>query len=196
MQKTNNCFQTIDKRTAEYAMKVEDYRVTAIRLHDGQMYGKYPYPFHLAEVEQVLVSHDYTEYKYRAAAWLHDALEDTNCTYGGLRARFGIEVAQMVHGCTGRGETRKIRNQAIYLALKATPIGAPVKVADRIANMRQGISSGGNKQLKKYVKEWGEFAENVGPLMTSNSRDQMLWDTLVKTVAHAAVVLANFKLAA
>lgn len=44
-----------------------------------------------------------------AVAWLHDILEDTDCTYEELRARFGEDIADAVEALTPvRGQTHRV----------------------------------------------------------------------------------------
>ena len=49
----------------------------ATKMHEGQEYGDgEPYTVHLESVESVLIEFNHISFVMRAAAWLHDVLED------------------------------------------------------------------------------------------------------------------------
>lgn len=155
-----------------------DFRVFAIASHGDQKYGEYPYSYHLATVECYLLEYGYDEYDYVASGWLHDTLEDTKTTIVNLTDSFNPKVAMMVWACTGTGDTRKERNEIIYENLKGIPEAAPVKVADRLANMKNCYRTKNVEKLEMYCKEWPEFKANVGPLMRGDKRACLLWNAL------------------
>lgn len=171
-----------------------DFRLAAISLHGNQKYAGVPYSFHLAYVENLLVETGFDGYAYKAAAWLHDAVEDTTATYQNIYDRFGGEVCSYVYACTGEGENRKQRNESIYKKLKQVPLAAPVKVADRIANMLTGLGNksiagvegytedGNTDKLSMYVKEFPKFKEEIQPLVMDSPNGRFLWEMLEKTV--------------
>lgn len=154
-----------------------DFRSFAIQAHKDQKYGAYPYSLHLALVEDFLVAGEFHETKYKAAGWLHDVLEDCNVTIHHLRKLFGEEITGLVWACTGEGRNRQERNKEIYRKLKLIPAAAPVKVADRLANISFGLMTGSDK-TKMYLEEWPEFKANVGSLMTNDTRSSLLWARL------------------
>jgi (p)ppGpp synthase/HD superfamily hydrolase len=160
-----------------------DFRMYAIRRHKGQMYGDYPYAYHLAMVECVLMEFGFTDFHYQAAAWLHDIVEDTDVTLDHIYANYGPLVATLVYSVTGEGENRKERNVSIYGKLRKHPDAAVLKVADRIANLTEArkelnaVDSKPNK-AKMYVQEWAEFKANVGPLVGSDLRSRLIWECL------------------
>jgi guanosine-3',5'-bis(diphosphate) 3'-pyrophosphohydrolase len=142
-----------------------DYAMIAISAHGKQMYGDLPYSYHLAMVDYYVCDFGFTEYKYRAAAWLHDTVEDTDTTIVEIADVFGQEVGMLVWACTGVGATRKERNACIYKRLKDHPDAALIKCADRYANIKYAISTKNMEKLALYILEWEGFKAAVSPLM-------------------------------
>ena len=173
---------------------IEDFRSFAIRLHGDQRYGDFPYPFHLAHVEETLVANGYDDFKYRASGWLHDVLEDCDMSINRLAECFGSEIAAMVFACTGEGANRKERNASVYKKLAALPSAAPIKVADRIVNMKFSVINK-SKQLGMYIREFGDFSNNVRPLMTNTTKDALLWNRLEDVVGLAVKRMSETKVA-
>lgn len=102
----------------------------ARQLHYGQTdkAGK-PYIEHLAfVVENLSIKNDETE----AVAWLHDSVEDTQCSIDDIRQKFGDVVAEAVEAITKRqGE-----NYFAYLErVKVNAIARVVKLADLAHNL-------------------------------------------------------------
>lgn len=91
---------------------------------------------------------------WTAAGWLHDALEDTQLTYGALSNQLGKRVADLVWAVTGEGSDRKERNGSIYRKIMQNPEAATLKLADRIANVE---ASHGTRHMRKYADEIDEF---------------------------------------
>jgi (p)ppGpp synthase/HD superfamily hydrolase len=125
--------------------------------HAGQMYGEESYAHsHLPEVGAVLVEFGFDTEVWRARAWLHDVIEDTQTHPDILMDEFGPEITWPVWACTGIGPNRKIRNADIYTKLKVYGEEAQIlKLADRIANCRRG----GKNDM--YRKEYPEFIQAV-----------------------------------
>lgn len=133
---------------------IDEAKALAIRSHAGQKYGDKPYATHLYAVVQVLRDINITSPQILSAAWLHDAVEDTDVTVDDIRTLCGDRVAEMVWACTGVGENRKARNLSIYDKIAKCPEAANVKVADRIANVE---NSQGGELMKMYAKESAAF---------------------------------------
>jgi (p)ppGpp synthase/HD superfamily hydrolase len=68
-----------------------------------------------------------------AAAWLHDAVEDTWVTVERIRAAFGDEVATLVDLLTRQ---RGVHPVDYYAAIRANPYARAIKLADIEDNMR------------------------------------------------------------
>jgi (p)ppGpp synthase/HD superfamily hydrolase len=151
-------------------------REFALQAHGTQKYGDEPYGVHLLAVAKVLIRFGVTRSgPLREAAWLHDVLEDTGVTEGGLAAKFGADVAAIVAAVTDEpGANRKERHIKTYVKIRRYGINAIVlKVADRIANTEYSIAHK-SPQLKMYQREFAEFST---ALFQSGECDSM-WDHL------------------
>jgi (p)ppGpp synthase/HD superfamily hydrolase len=137
---------------------VERARELALAAHGEQRYGKSPYRVHLEHVEEVVrrFAHDDL---MRAAAWLHDTVEDTALTLEEVRAAVGNEVADIVAAVTDEpGENRKARKAATLVKLAAaSPAARAVKLADRIANVEATIAHGRGDLYSMYAGEHAAF---------------------------------------
>ena len=139
-----------------------DARAFAIRAHGDQKYGDLPYSAHLDDVADVVsrmeVPEGQSPWSFRAAAYLHDVLEDTETTRWRLSNAFGPQVADLVHAVTDEpGPNRKARKAATYPKIRAFGTAAvALKLADRIANVRRCVEAGGGL-LEMYRKEQREF---------------------------------------
>ncbi len=134
-------------------------RELALNAHAGQVYGVFPYEEHLRAVVMVLLRFDVLEDSILAAAWLHDALEDTKLTCAEIATACGEEVAALVEAVTDEpGANRQERKIKTYLKIRS--FGKPavvLKVADRIANVGYCIGSK-DRRLKMYAREFPEFS--------------------------------------
>ncbi len=148
-------------------------RSFAIAAHGDQRYGEHAYRVHLGAVAEIV------EVCFEASsaaeaelcglvAWLHDVLEDTAIDAPTLRDRFGEAVTRAVDLVSDPpGETRRVRKAALHLRLAAVDVDDPagraaliVKAADRLANARASIRSGG-RLLAMYSGEHSEFRAAV-----------------------------------
>jgi (p)ppGpp synthase/HD superfamily hydrolase len=147
-----------------YAITAHAITAHAITAHAGQTYGDnaVPYTEHLFAVRQVLRDFGYFG-DYEDAGVLHDVIEDTAESRRTVAVKFGDRVATMAWVCTGVGPNRVVRNWSIYAKMSMFPEAAPVKVADRIANVEQATP--GSKHAKMYLAEAGEFHEHVARLV-------------------------------
>ena len=97
---------------------------------------KTPYVNHLIDVIQVLVDHGVRDPATLQAAALHDTIEDTQTSLDEIEDRFGAEVRGLVAEVTddknlSREERKRLQ---VAHAPDATPKGALIKLADKIAN--------------------------------------------------------------
>lgn len=139
----------------------------ATAAHGEQKYKGLPYvDEHVAAVVRVLEDFGFGP-EYLAAGWLHDVLEDTAVGFAELERAFGSEISRMVWACTGVWANRKARNACIAARLESVPHAAPVKVADRIANIE--ASEDGSSHRTMYLKEMTGFcavvADHAPPAM-------------------------------
>ena len=102
-----------------------------------------PYLEHLLEATRVLVEAvGITDADILRAAVLHDVVEDTACTLGEVRERFGDRVATLVDWVTKpprRDDQSRQEVRAAYLdRLRSAPDDAIlVKLADRLSNVQR-----------------------------------------------------------
>lgn len=131
----------------------------AVLQHGSQLYDGRPYDYHLAAVVAVLVRFGHTEPEFRAAAWLHDVVEDTGVSIEDIVASFGPRVGELVWAVSSEpGKNRKERNAATYPKTRATKGGVTLKLADRIANVEHSLHGDG-RLLGMYKKEHPVFRE-------------------------------------
>lgn len=132
-------------------------------VHGGQIYNdEVPYVDHLADVFAVIQRFGLDEDEQIAtAAWLHDAIEDTRTSYNDIKARFGVDVAELVYAVTDeRGRNRKERHDKTYPKIKAFGNKAvQLKLADRIANVEYGSATGGKQAM--YRAEQADFEAGI-----------------------------------
>lgn len=129
-----------------------------------QLYSEIvPYTHHLQDVENVLVRFGWNTPHMRAAAWLHDVVEDTRGRPNEVRVRnieelFGEEIANLVNAVTSEdGPNRKTRNALTYPKIRAAGLEAvALKLADRIANVEFGGGA-----ISMYKKEHADFRHGV-----------------------------------
>jgi (p)ppGpp synthase/HD superfamily hydrolase len=122
---------------------VGDAVTFALRFHGDQKRPTgAPYAEHLLEALEVLVrGAGVSDPGVLCAAVLHDVVEDTPCTIGGVRAAFGDRVADMVGWVTipdaADGADKKAVKEAYLAGLADAPDDAIlVKLADRASNVQ------------------------------------------------------------
>ncbi len=136
---------------------VKEAAYFAISAHGSQTYDGYPYYYHLEEVVDILREFGYTEDKYVVAGYLHDTLEDTSVSYNDIKELFGEEIAEIVYCVTDElGRNRKERKAKTYPKIASNKNAIIVKLADRIANMRNSFLKG-HKMSGMYLKEYTGF---------------------------------------
>ncbi len=145
-------------------------KTIALNAHKDQKYGDEPYAVHLYAVVQILRDYDIRRPEMVAAAWLHDAVEDTGVTVEQIEGLCGKEVADMVWACTGVGMNRKARNASIYEKIAACPEAADIKLADRIANVE---ASQGTSLAQMYAKEREAFDAAVCGYADQRMRERL-----------------------
>ena len=141
-------------RTREELDIVYRAKKFAVKYHGDQKYGgEFPYAIHLQAVESVLLRFGIFDVDLRAAAWLHDTLEDTTARYEDIETLFNARVAGAVSAVTEpKGGNRAWRHEQTYPKIRLSPDAVVVKLADRIAN----VESGGSLN-DMYRKEYPAF---------------------------------------
>lgn len=142
-------------------LSIDQIKAIARQRHAMTGYAGQKYEHHLQQVENILVEFGHTNYVWRAAAWLHDAIEDTGTTRGEVEKWCGRKVANLVWAVTGIGPNRKARNQSIYDKLALFPAACVLKIADRIANVEQTYLDGRADLGRMYLNEADEFGRVV-----------------------------------
>lgn len=128
----------------------------AIAQHGLQMYGKEPYVTHLDSVHRI-AKHLTDNEAIHVAAYLHDVLEDTDCTYKKLATKFGENVAELVYAVTDElGRTRRERKEKTYPKICDSADAITLKICDRLANF-EAAHDGNYKMYQKYSEEHIEF---------------------------------------
>ena len=138
---------------------LEKIRHFADQAHGGQLrkYTPERYIVHPVRVMETLKKYT-DDLTVLAAALLHDVLEDTTTTILEIENKFNKNIAQMIFSVSGFGQNRKERNQNIKEKLLLNPQHIDLKLADRIANMRN--SKENNLQMyKMYMNELSTFQE-------------------------------------
>ena len=140
---------------------VEKARIFATAAHGavGQLrkYTNEPYIVHPAEVARIVASVPGSTPDMVAAAWLHDVVEDTGCTYTDIHMAFGIDIATLVGWLTdvsrpedGNRATRKAIDRAH--TAEAPAEAQTIKLADLISNSRS-IMEHDPTFAKTYLEE-------------------------------------------
>lgn len=126
--------------------------------HYEQRYGTRPYIAHCREVVAVLHNFmpPYPGFEFvRAAAWLHDVIEDTPADVNWVLRAMGPKVAAMVRVVTKpEGLSRRAGHEAMLESLRSASVDAQlVKLADRIANVQSCVRQGNTRLLDMYRHE-------------------------------------------
>lgn len=142
----------------EGALLVERAKAFAIKSHGDQQYDGKSYSVHLDAVELVLIEFNHVTSILRAGAWLHDVLEDTDVTLLELEMEFPGYVALIVEAVTSEpGKNRRERNIKTYPKIEKYLEAIILKLADRIANVRNCINTRNAGLLAMYKKEYSDF---------------------------------------
>lgn len=157
----------------------------AITAHKDQKYGNRPYADHLAQVADkmidILICTPSMRYYDRAighaAAWLHDSLEDTALRMVDIENECSIRVALLVHAVTDApGNNRHDRKVATYPKIRENgPMAIALKLADRIANVTEGLRTQNEGLLRMYKKEHKDFG---AALYNSSHGLDSIWSEL------------------
>lgn len=162
----------------------------AENLHRNQSYGVYPYKKHLRDVVNILEEHGFVN-EYIIAGWLHDSLEDCNISYREIKDNFGKDVAEMVYAVTDpKGRTREEKKAKVYEDLKAYPKAIVIKLADRIANVRNCIRTNNTEKIVKYRKEDPDFRDALR--LHSQANCNLMWHSYDNVILDIEKHLGRF----
>lgn len=162
----NKPMKELEQRAKEFAT-LKHAEVEQMRKYTGE-----PYITHPASVVELVRGVPHTE-EMLAAAWLHDTVEDTDCTIYEIESLFGVEVAGLVEMLTdvsklgdGNRATRKAIDREH--TAKATPEGKTIKLADLIDNSHSII-----EKDPKFAKVY--LAEKALLLEVLTEGNEQLW---------------------
>lgn len=122
-----------------------------------------PYVTHLSSVAmEIIHAIDASKIEVEKAdlaitvALLHDVLEDTDCTYDRLFAKFGENIANGVDALT-KDETLTTKKEQMQDSIERILMQPyeiqMIKLADRIINLQSPPASWDNEKIKAYKKE-------------------------------------------
>ena len=140
--------------TSHNHFDVDIAKALAIKFHAGQSYGNDPYTHHLAQVADS-VRTGTTDERMVVVAYLHDILEDTDCTVQTLSALFEDNIVDAVVAITRREGGSKEQ----YLRdVKANHMARVVKIHDSLCNLRASVMRFDACRIKKYTDQIGYLA--------------------------------------
>lgn len=154
---------------------------SALHADAGQTYDGQPYERHLQDVVNVLMRFEEYDKVALAAGYLHDVVEDVGISITTIEDLFGPKVAVLVGALTDEpGVNRKERKAKTYPKIKATPGAVKLKLADRIANIENGIRLDDKRFFLMYKKEHTEFEK---ALRGDDPLEKAMWDHLTMLFA-------------
>lgn len=157
--------------TKEMTMLAKEF---ALKAHGNQKYGKSPYGYHLHKVVNVLKRFGHESNLLLASAWLHDVVEDTYVNISEIEQIFGTEIASVVDLVTNVSGIPKKKSKVLtYSRIATNPTAMTVKLADRIANVEEGILNAKTGKVSKYRKEHTLFSSLLG-----NTHEPEMWSYL------------------
>ena len=151
-----------------------------------------PYINHPIQVARLLAEvGDVDDAVTLQAAILHDTIEDTRTTAAELTAVFGAEVSRLVEEVTDDKRLPKRERMRLQVehADRLSPPARAIKIADKIANVRDVVSappSGWSTEQRAGYVEWS--AHVVEGCRGINAALEECWDA---ALTHARRALAG-----
>ena len=133
---------TMELGSMDIVHKAQVYAMAAhAAVQQRRKYTGEPYIVHPAEVASIVASVPGSTPDMVAAAWLHDVIEDTGCTFTDVHMAFGIDIATLVGWLTdvskpedGNRATRKAMDREH--TAQAPAEAQTIKLADLISNSK------------------------------------------------------------
>ncbi len=133
---------TMDQSGMDIVRKAQVYAMAAhAAVGQKRKYTGEPYIVHPAEVARIVAGVPGATPDMVAAAWLHDVVEDTDCTFTDVHVAFGADIAALVGWLTdvsrpedGNRAYRKAVDRAH--TAEAPAEAQTIKLADLISNSR------------------------------------------------------------
>ena len=149
---------TMELSGMDIVRKAQVYAMAAhAAVGQKRKYTGEPYIVHPAEVASIVARVPGATPDMVAAAWLHDVIEDTGCTFTDVHMAFGIDIATLVGWLTdvskptdGNRATRKAIDRAH--SADAPAEAQTIKLADLISNSRS-IVQHDPEFAKVYLEE-------------------------------------------
>lgn len=135
------------------------YRM-ARQYHEGQRYGTQDYLVHLGTV-----AFNVKGIKLETVAWLHDIVEDTDCSLDDICSIFGREIAEAVDAITqhdGEDYESYIRRAG------SNEIARKVKLADLVANLSASVREPNKHNGRDRVARYAEAIKYLVSLEPKN----------------------------
>ncbi len=152
------------REQVKYYFLYKKAKIAIGTFHEKQLYGGFlSYIFHLNKVDKVIDHYFYSIpngklFVLKAAALLHDIIEDTSFTKKELRNDFGNEIADIVIAVTKNSfEKLKIFENFYYKKVAKNKLAIYVKVADKIINGKQTLKDKKPKNIKNSIKNFESF---------------------------------------
>ena len=154
-------------------------RAFAKMAHGNQKYGDDDYIKHLDDVYKIAYQGVVTKPDVLVACYLHDILEDTDCSYKTLEMNFGKYVAELVYAVTDElGRDRAERKNKTYPKIIKYNDAITIKACDRLANLSACYKGGitewkslGSAKYEMYAKEHKEFCEKLNLSLESKIKE-------------------------
>ena len=158
-EKQNSCLAELERILAAAHFAAEHHKGQKRKGGAGE-----PYINHLIEVaELIATSSDLLDANLIMAAFLHDAIEDTDVTSRELEERFGKDVAALVVEVTDDKSLPKEQRKALQVqnAHKKSPRAQTLKLADKISNLRALLSTPPANWPAQRKREYFDWAREV-----------------------------------
>lgn len=138
-----------DEIIGEYTT-VDNAYLFARDAHSGQKDdGGYNYfQAHCMQVYYIVTRVRPFDYNLRAAALLHDVIEETKITYEDIKIRFGQDIADLVNEVT---HERNTADDGWCFPRLKTVRGYILKFADRTSNLSRMENAWTEEKIKKYM---------------------------------------------
>lgn len=155
---------TMDQSGMDIVRKAQVYAMAAhAAVGQKRKYTGEPYIVHPAEVAKIVASVPGSTPDMVAAAWLHDVVEDTGCTYTDIHMAFGADIATLVGWLTDVSKPedgpRWYRKKLDREHTAQAPAEAQtIKLADLISNSRS-IMEHDPKFARTYLEEKRQLLE-------------------------------------
>ena len=148
----------MDQSGMDIVRKAQVYAMAAhAAVGQKRKYTGEPYIVHPAEVAKIVAGVPGSTPDMVAAAWLHDVVEDTGCTYTDIHMAFGADIAALVGWLTDVSQPQD-GNRAHRKAMdrehtaRAPAEAQTIKLADLISNSRS-IMAHDPEFARTYLEE-------------------------------------------